>query len=222
VQDSGLASDLRAIKFGTPNLGLVGGDGGALALTNDGGVHWLPVTTGTQASVRSVAVSSTGVLLAVGDGGFAMRSMDGGASWSAMTIPGGGDLLAVTMDPAAQTAIIGDSLGRIFWTIDQGHSFYLETTASQPIRALSIANDGVRALAVGDGGTVLERRSEDQWVTVAANTSANLHAALILDGDAAEYIAGDGGTLLQSLDAGNHWAAVPVSMSANIYGLDDL
>jgi photosystem II stability/assembly factor-like uncharacterized protein len=221
-QTSGLTANLRAIKFGTATLGLVGGDGGTLAMTTDGGTTWVPVSTGTQGTVRGVAVSATGVLLAVGDGGFGLRSTDGGSTWSPMVIAGAGDILAVAMDPGAQTAIMGDSTGRVWWTINQGRSFYLETSAPQAIRALSITDDGTRALAVGDGGTVLERSASGVWNAVNSGTSAALYAALILDGDTREYVAGERGTLMQSVDHGVDWTAMDVATTATIFGLDDL
>ena len=221
-QASGLTADLRTIRFGTSGLGLVGGDAGALAITANGGTTWAQVATGTQSTIRGVAVSSTGVLLAVGDGGFGLRSTDGGANWSSLKIAGAGDLTAVAMDANAKTAIVADTLGHVYWTVNAGASFYLETTAAQPIRALSIADDGVRALAVGDLGTVLERQGSDAWTTVDAGTSTDLHAALILDGDVSEYIGGEAGMLMQTMDHGSHWASVPVATTASINGLDDL
>jgi photosystem II stability/assembly factor-like uncharacterized protein len=222
AQSSGLVGDLHTIKFGTPGQGLVGGDAGSLALTTDGGATWQPVSTATQNAVRGVAVSSTGVMLAVGDSAFGLRSVDGGVTWNKMTVPGGGDLLAVTMDPAGHTGIVGDSLGRIFWTVDQGASFVLETTAPSAIRALSITDDGAHALAAGDGGIVFERSGWGKWKQVDSGTTVSLRAALIMNDGATEYVAGDSGTLLQSSDLGASWSPVAVTTGATLYSLDDL
>jgi photosystem II stability/assembly factor-like uncharacterized protein len=221
-QTSGLVADLHTVKFGTPSLGLVGGDAGSLALTRDGGATWQPVYAPTQGAVRGVAVTTSAVMLAVGDGAFGLRSVDGGVSWTKMTVPGAGDLLAVTMDPAGHTGIIGDSLGHIYWTIDMGATFVLETTAPQAIRALSITDDGEYAMAVGDGGVVFERSGWGKWKQVASGTTSSLRAALIMSDDTTEYVAGDGGTLLQSSDLGASWAPVAVTTGATLYSLDDL
>jgi photosystem II stability/assembly factor-like uncharacterized protein len=222
AQSSGLTADLHTVRFGTQSLGLVGGDAGSLAVTRDGGATWQPVYTPTQGAVRGVAVTASDVMLAVGDGGFGIRSVDGGRSWTKMTVPGAADLLAVTMDPAAHTGIIGDSVGHIFWTVDMGATFVLETTAPHPIRALSITDDGEYAMAVGDGGIVFERSEWGKWKQVASGTTASLHAALIMGDEATEYVAGEGGTLLQSSDLGATWSPVAVTTGATLYGLDDL
>jgi photosystem II stability/assembly factor-like uncharacterized protein len=150
-----------------------------------------------------------------------LRSTNGGGTWSPLVVEGAADVLAVAMDPLAHIAIVADSNGRVWSTVDQGGTFVPETTAPFALRALSITDDGTRALAAGDGGTVLERSASGTWSTVDTGTSAALYAALILDGDTREYVGGEAGTLMQSADRGAHWTAVSVATTGSIYGLDD-
>jgi photosystem II stability/assembly factor-like uncharacterized protein len=161
-------------------------------------------------------------MLAVGDGGFATRSIDDGTTWSPLVVPGSADLLAVTVDPEAHVALVADSAGRIWSTVNEGETFTLETTASGAVRSVSITDDGARALAVGDAGNVLARDVTGAWSAVNVGTSSALYATLILDGDTAEYVAGEAGTILQSVDRGSHWSPAPVTTTATIYGMEDL
>jgi photosystem II stability/assembly factor-like uncharacterized protein len=77
-------------------------------------------------------------------------------------------------------------------------------------------------MAVGDGGVVFERSGWGKWKQVASGTTSSLRAALIMSDDTTEYVAGDGGTLLQSSDLGASWAPVAVTTGATLYSLDDL
>jgi hypothetical protein len=74
---------------------------------------------------------------------------------------------------------------------------------------------GAKGVALGatNGGSFFARNT---------GTTADLHAALILDGDTHEFVGGEDGTLRASVDHGITFGAVPVTTKSAIYGLDDL
>src|SRR5207248_6298647 len=50
------------------------GDGGAMLRSDDGGLGWANVASGTAASLRAVNASADGEIVAVGDGGAIVRT----------------------------------------------------------------------------------------------------------------------------------------------------
>jgi photosystem II stability/assembly factor-like uncharacterized protein len=223
LQNSNLASDLRAINFGWSSHGVVAGDNGALAVTQDGGAHWTAIPALTSVALRGAAVAPyVHVMLVVGDGGTLLRSADSGLTWTRVAIAGAGDFHGVASDAWAGTVLAVDSLGGIWSSADQGLTFSREGAADAALDAVSTTQAGTQAIAVGRGGAVFLRGTGGSWARLATGNGADLHAALVTDGGGRLYAAGEGGTLLTSADLGAHWAVQPLGTTAALYGLQDL
>ena len=222
-QDAHTTVSLRAIRFGTPTLGLVAGDAGTIAVTRDAGSTWTTSPPLTAASLRGVAVAAdAGVLFAVGDGGLLLRSPDSGSTWAASAIPGAGDLRAVASDPGGHQVLAVDASGSVWSSTDVGAHFSREASAGAALDAVAMSSDGATAIAAGAHGTLLERTA-GSWRLVPSGTIADLHAALILGGaDSRHYVAGESGTLLSSSDQGASWSPVAIATKGSLYSLDDL
>ncbi len=224
-QDARTTVALRAIRFASAAVGVVAGDAGTLAVTTDAGATWRTVAPLTAVSLRGAAVaSSAGLMLAVGDGGVVLRSVDEGASFALTSIPGAGDLRSVTSDPEAHSILAVDSNGSVWASTDAGEHFAREASAGASLDAVALSDDGTFAIAAGAHGTVLERGEDGTWQHVAAGTTADLHAAVIVGegADSRHYVAGESGALLRSADRGASWSQVPTSSDAALYSLDDL
>jgi photosystem II stability/assembly factor-like uncharacterized protein len=222
LQNAHTTADVRAIRFGSATLGLLAGDAGVLEVTQDGGATWSPVGLLTASALHGVAVAATaGVMLAVGDAGVVLRSGDSGATWTAAAVPGAGDLQGIAMDGAARLVLAVDASGGAWSSTDAGQTFVREATASVALAAVALADDDSAAIAVGSGGTVLERAASGAWATVPTGTTANLRAAVIGD-DGRQYAGGDSGTLVSSATGGASWTPVSLATDATLYALDDL
>jgi photosystem II stability/assembly factor-like uncharacterized protein len=217
VEDAHTTVALRAIRFATTSLGVVAGDAGVLAYTRDGGSTWNTVAPLTASALRGAA-AGTGLLLVVGDGGVVLRSIDDGATWSASTIANGVDLRGAAADPGAHVVYAVDARGGIWSSADRGATFAREAAASAGLEAISVSDDGARAIAAGLGGVAMVKLG-GAWSTVSVGTSVDLHAALA--SDLGLYVAGEQGTLLGSHD-GRAFTARAIGTSAALYGLDDL
>ena len=96
-------------------------------------------------------------------------------------------------------------------------------TAGEALDAVALSDDGTLAIAAGAHGTILERVGEAAWQRVSSGTTADLHAAVIVgEGSARHYVAGESGTLLESVDRGISWSEVTIGTHAALYSLDDL
>ena len=159
-------------------------------------------------------------MIVVGDGGVVLRSADEGASFALSSIAGAGDLRSVASDSDAHLVLAVDG-GAVWASTDGGQHFARETTAGAPLEAVALSDDGTLAIAAGAHGTVLERSADAMWRSVPSGTTADLHAAVIVEGSR-HYVAGESGTLLESADRGTTWSRVTTSSRAALYSLDDL
>jgi photosystem II stability/assembly factor-like uncharacterized protein len=132
----GVPADLMAVHFpaGTQvgyAVGVgpdsVGGFGGIVVKTTDGGTTWTAKSTGTLGVLSSVYFTNDDNGYAVGEAGTALRTTDGGANWTAMTIPAGsGFLTKVQFPERTQVGYIGvhpSSLGKVLKTTDGGSNW---------------------------------------------------------------------------------------------------
>jgi photosystem II stability/assembly factor-like uncharacterized protein len=220
---SPFASPLRALSFADESLGVVAGDGGTLAITQDGGVHWTAKPSGTHATLRaaSAAAAASGLLLVVGDGATLVTSRDGGGSWQAGSIDGAADLHGVAITPDAKEVLAVDSAGAVWSSTDAARSFVRVFAAPAALDAVQMLPTG-DAIAVGVRGTAVAHLGGSSWSVLSTGTTVELHAGAIAPGDGSMYVAGEGGTLLESKDLGAHFTAVPLMMTAPILAIDAL
>ncbi len=228
VQASHLMATLRGVRFADATHGVVCGDAGALAHTNDG-VTWTLSSSGatpTTSDLKSVAATAAGTFFVASAGGVVLRSVDMGASFVPVVVQGAGDIEAVAATSNGDLVLAGDASGHIYASTDAGSSFHLEASAPASIEALSVAGEWASggawtagtALAAGASGIVMRRGADGVWGISPSGTTVNLHAVLITD--TLSYVAGDDGTLL-ALD-GNMWSPIVTGTHASLNSLDDL
>lgn len=218
AQASTLSANLYAVRFASLSHGVVAGAGGALAVTGDGGATWRAVPLETTVSFRAAAAASAPDLFIIaGDGGTLLRSTDDGVTWTAGAIATSANLHGVDIDDAGKIAYAVDVAGNVWRSTDGAASFTLDAALGPSFDAVSVSDDGARAIAAGAGGAVFVR-SASGWARAVVPTTVNLHAALAFDGMA--LAAGDQGTLLASTD-GIHFAVVPLATTSTIRALDD-
>lgn len=209
--------------------------------------RWIPLDTGSDASLRGVCAVGDGVVWASGSNGTVLRSVDGGASWTSHPVPpapGGGpnDLRDIEALDARRAWVLSiTEPARILRTEDGGATWGEVHVGREGAFLDSIALfAGGGAVVFGDplDGVFDVARSDDgvTWEQVpasslpAANDGEAGYAAsgtcVVTDGFARAWI-GTGGRaarVLVSDDAGRSWRAVDVPMrqggeTTGIYGV---
>jgi len=121
----GTESDLRAVAFGGPDLGVAIGDS-VIILTTDGGITWTGATVPIDIpedywGFRDVTFVDGAVVVVVGHHSI-LRSEDGGASWSEQyRAPAGEILLAVSFSDSMTGWVVGADI--VLQTADGGRTW---------------------------------------------------------------------------------------------------
>lgn len=231
-QDAHTTKTIRSIHFayeesagsweGTEKLvGIVTGDEGTLATSENGGKTWQTAGVATSVTLRSgVAVLSKQLFVAVGDGGTLVRSADLGKGWQQTSIPNAGDLTGVTAPTSGSVVLVVDSNGSIWASKDQGKTFSVEIDVDARLNGVSIAENGSHAIAAGEKGTLLERDASGTWTTAVSGTTETLFAALVTHAGSKDYVSGEHGTLIGS--EGKGWTIVPIPTQATLFAMENM
>jgi photosystem II stability/assembly factor-like uncharacterized protein len=204
-------------------IGIVAGDAGTIAVTENGGDAWRLVPPLFQSTLRSVALSHGGLLmLAVGDAGAVARSSDRGATFATVNIDGAADLYGVAMDAGGDRVLAVDSAGAIWQSRDLGLTFEKNASLSRGLRAVAVSHDGKHALVAGNAGLIAEQHADGSWQSAPAPTGRDLFAALISHDGLRKYVSGDQGTLFSGDIVGGAWSQVPLKGAATLRGMENL
>jgi photosystem II stability/assembly factor-like uncharacterized protein len=220
----GLAGkDLNTVFFLDNKRGWVGGDGGFLARTDDGGTSWVRQTVDTPDAINDIYFRDReiGFVLA-GNAIFSTR--DDGARWSEVRrfLPREFDgaeveLYSVRFSSKKKGWMVGsvskndrvtDSI--LLYTEDGGETWGRQHAPSRlELIHIEFANDK-RGWIVGTGGTILATIDGGQtWTKQDSQTAATIFH-LDFRGEKRGIAVGERGTILRTTDGGNTWTPVPI------------
>lgn len=227
---AGLAGrDLNTIFFLDNKRGWVGGDGGFLARTDDGGTSWVRQPVDTPDAVNDIYFrdKEIGFVLA-GNAIFSTR--DDGAHWTEVRrfLPrefDGADveLYSVRFSSKKKGWVVGsvskndrvtDSI--LLYTEDGGETWRRQRAPSRlELIHIEFANDK-RGWIVGTGGTILTTVDGGQnWTKQDSKTAATIYH-LDFRGEKRGIAVGERGTILRTTDSGNTWTPVPIKTRATL------
>lgn len=227
--------DLNAIYFADNKRGWIGGDGGYLSRTIDGGHSWSAQTVGTTDAVNDIYFRNKddGYLLA---GNAIFETRDGGQQWRelsrfpAESFDGASpELYSVRFSSKKKGWVVGslskpqgrakemvvvDSL--VFYTEDGGASWQRKAV---PTKNELIHLDFVsekRGWIVGTAGTILHTvDGGDTWSAQKAGTGATLYHVDFQSEDLG-WAVGERGTILRTTDGGVTWLPVKSPLRATL------
>lgn len=155
---------LKAIDFFDTSLGIVGGDGGQVYRSFDGGLSWDTVQTVVDTAINALKFLNAHTVLAGSDnnGGALLISYDTGRTWQidpntlTFSYPALKDIAVSPRDSfIAVGHVWGFPWGIILW-IRNGVVYNMG--ASQYLNAVAMRDDSV-AFIVGDSGLILSNRA---------------------------------------------------------------
>jgi photosystem II stability/assembly factor-like uncharacterized protein len=227
--------DLNAVYFLDSKRGWVGGDGGYLGHTEDGGQTWVKQVVGTTEAINDIYFrdKEAGFLLA---GNRIFQTSDTGTRWNEARafMPAefdGADveLYSVRFSSKKKGWVVGSVSKRdrvidsiLVYTDDGGKTW---TRQRAPSRLELIHIDFVsdkRGWIVGAGGTILFTRDEGQsWTKQNSGTNATIYH-IDFRNDKDGWAVGEKGTLLRTSDGGETWTAIPLNVSVTLLSIQFL
>lgn len=216
------SGDLVSVYFTSSERGWVGGDGGYLAATIDGGKNWTRQPLNTTENINEIYFRSddTGYLLA---GSKIYITKDAGKNWRENIVINRSEFkgltpefLSVRFSDKKRGWIVGsldnkegdvmDSL--ILQTLDSGETWTRVTVPfKQELYHVDFVSD-MRGWIVGDKGLIL--RTEDgglTWTKQNSNASVSLYNVDFRDADFGTVVGGKG-TILRTENGGATWSKI--------------
>src|SRR5829696_4763900 len=228
-------NDLNTVYFLDSKRGWVGGDGGYLSSTDDGGQSWIRQTVGTKAAINDIYFrdKEAGFLLA---GNSIYITRDNGNTWkqSRVFLPEefeGADveLYSVRFSSKKKGWVVGSISKRervvdsiLVYTDDGGETWRRQRA---PSRTELIHVDFVsdkRGWIVGEGGTILFTRDGGaSWTRQKVSTNRTLYHVDFRD-DKKGWVVGERGTLLRTTNGGDTWTIIPTNVNVTLLSVQFL
>jgi len=213
--------DLNAVYFSDSKRGWIGGDGGFLAFTDDGGASWVERRLGTDRAINDVYFVSKDRGFAL-SGGSIFETTDAGHSWqeahkfSAAEFGGGApELYSLRFNGKKRGWVVGSaSRGDIVVssilaiTRDSGATWQvLKAPSNQELIHIDVVSEN-RAWIVGAGGAILHTEDQGEtWIRQVSNTQATLFHVDFRN-ERKGWAVGERGTILRTEDGGEAWTKV--------------
>ena len=202
-------SHLYECEFINETNGIVAGEDGFIAVTEDGGETFTPVDNPMQevrfGTYNALKMVSEDVAYAGGDDGLVFRTTDGGYTWESVTNEGEEDILDFWTFDNGDVIIAADD-GQVCKMAAGDTSFSILFTRSheEDIRAVEYHGD-VGIYVPADGLVDRIAAGEDSSTTVFEEPDGDDLYDIEFVSDSVVYVVGQDGTILKSEDAGLNW-----------------
>jgi photosystem II stability/assembly factor-like uncharacterized protein len=202
----------------TGTLALAVGRAGALYRSENAGIRWERVETGTQHSLSAVWASAPDDAYAVGSGGTILVSSNRGAQWTILPRTVDEDLYAVT-GRGRHDVYISGAAGLLLHARD-GVQFVREGSALTD-DIYSVASNGDGMVAVGVRGSMTERGANGSWRAVIGGHRGSFHSVWRSSRGRACAV-GQGGAIFcrDAMDDVNGWSRIASGMAVNLAAID--
>jgi photosystem II stability/assembly factor-like uncharacterized protein len=219
--------DLNTVYFLDTKRGWVGGDGGYLSRTDDGGQTWVQQTVGTKDAINDIYFRSKedGFLLA---GNTIFTTHDSGTRWieARRFLPSEFDgasveLYSVRFSSKKKGWVVGsvskndrvvDSI--LVFTEDVGVTWTRQRAPSRfELIHLDFIDDKHGWIVGAEGAILYTFDGGASWTKQNSGTKATLYH-IDFRSDKHGWVVGERGTILRTQDAGQTWTAIPSNSQA--------
>ena len=213
------SGDLIAVFFTSSERGWIGGDGGYLAMTTDGGKNWMTQNLSNSDNVNEIYFRNddNGYVLA---GRRIYLTKDGGKTWRENIVVNQNDyknlspeFLSIRFSDKKRGWIVGSLSNRreevvdslVLQTTDGGETWsrVIVPTRQELYHLYFTSNDN--GWLVGSGGVILNTGDGGKtWRIQTSNTRSNIYNVAFRDSDDGIAVGG-GGMILRTEDGGDSW-----------------
>ena len=205
------------ISLGTRSL-LIAGAQGTLLRTEDAGLQWTVLTSGTDGTISAVDFDRSGRRgVAVGQDGLILRSDNGGRDWRSVPSPTDRFLTAVAFLPDGSTVVVVGIFGTILRSADAGENWQaIDVGSEESFNSVAAVPDSTDVMIVGRNAHLESPDAGLTW-SVSAFSSALLDIDAVAGGFG--IAASDGGIIARTDTAGFAWSFVAFLDVAIFHGV---
>ena len=210
-QNSGVTSQLNALDFSSPSVGIVVGNSGVIRKTTNSGLTWTASSSGVMNDLTGIAHVSGSTYLAVGKAGIILKTTNGGTSWSTVNSGTTNDLTGIFVN--GLSVYVTGVNGTILVSANSGNAWTATNTGiSFKLNKIYFVSEFI-GYAVGDGGTILKTTNGGQgWNFQTSGTNTHsLTDIYFTDGNTGIVSGGITGTneaiILRTTNAGSVWTS---------------
>lgn len=217
-QESGTLAWLHSIFFVSENKGWIGGSGGTLLVTDDGGASWKPAAKFTGDAVRDIYFSdeNNGWLLCersvyfpgAGPPSYLLHTTDGGRNWDKVEFAGirRERVADIFFTADGYGAAIGEA-GAFFVMEDDRKTWKKQPAPTRYLMTAGVFTDKSKGVMIGAGGTILFTEDAGySWeqATLGGGGRAKLGSVFFIDGKNG-WAVGAEGKIYQTINGGRFW-----------------
>ncbi|MEO8665067.1 MAG: YCF48-related protein [Ignavibacteria bacterium] len=115
-------NQLNDVKFSDINNGVVVGNNGIILKTNNSGVNWNIISSGTSVNLNSISLTSSSIVYIAGDSGIILRSTNNGSSWNVLNSSTSFNLKTIVFR-SDETGFAAGEVGTLLRTTDSGNNW---------------------------------------------------------------------------------------------------
>lgn len=220
---------LYDVTFVSATKGFIVGAGGTVLETADGGATWTKRKNLTDDTIRQIIFSdpNNGWILCERDifnrgpksSSYLMRTNDGGETWEKVDFSGGGRDRVTRLFFNSKGAGIAIGEDGVIYDYHPGRGTWdRQINAFRNLLLGGMFNDDRTATIVGGGGSVFysdDGGSSWEPSSVSGNPAGRIYSVFFLNRSNG-WIAGAGGTILQTMNAGRSWRLQASGVTADL------
>lgn len=212
---------LTEIFFLNPDVGYISGRSGSIYKTTNKGISWIPLESGVNETLYSISFLNNLLGFVAGTNGIILKTTSGDTIWSELTTGTTNNLYSLDLTISSNGGYAVGEAGTIL-KINSGGSeiFPIASNTIEHLYDVFMKSDTV-AFAVGFNGTILKIRTvfgSQEVVPIPSGITTPFNDIYFVN-NSTGYIAGEGGVMLQTTDAGFTWYPQYTGTSNNLRGL---
>jgi photosystem II stability/assembly factor-like uncharacterized protein len=211
-----VTSQLNDVHFIDPNTAIAVGKEGTILKSEDGGLTWRGIISGTQNELNAVDFISPTEGLIVGTFSTVLKTVDGGETWVENSNLSGSiyfyDVTMLNVNDAIAVGLIGNIYktndGGLNWTlvpIGTSNSFYSVDFVSATV-----------GFAVGGNGEMLKTIDAGNTWTLETSVTTNLLYKIKFFSATDGYAVGSTGTVLKTVNGGASWSVLTTGVTPEL------
>jgi len=211
-----VTNQLNDVHFLDPNTAIAVGKEGTILKSDDGGLTWRGILSGTQNELNDVDFISTTEGIIVGTFGTILKTNDGGETWTSAINMGGSTYFYGVKMLNANDAIAVGLLGVVYKTNDGGLNWTLVPIGtSNSFYSVDFVSATV-GYAVGGNGEMIKTIDAGNSWTLETTATTNLLYKVKFFSATEGFAVGSTGTVLKTINGGANWTLENTGVSATL------